>query len=538
MRVNLLCIESSVVAVGFRKMISFIESIHKDVQGYYLISSDNANLSYLAKLFRTDNSKNEGTVQHRQIMVREVAETLAQGDIVGFSSYTQDAEITKQILREVKSINPKAFTIWGGIHPIIDPEDAILHADAICTGEGEFAIEEFLPLFKEGKDFYGTKNFWFNKNGAIIKNDFFPLANSEQMDSFPLPQYGENELVYKDGKGFVPLTEKDYLESVSLSFNTVWSIGCPYHCSYCGNTKFIENDKSYVKLRHPSVDYLIRQIKDVMHKHPHVSTIIFHDDSFMAIPRRTLKDFAEKWKREIKLPFCVTGVIPSFVQEDKMAILVDAGMNRLRMGVQSGSDRILEFYQRPNKPGLIIKAAMIISKFKDYLIPPSYDIILDNPIETKQDVKDTLILLYDMPRPFSLNIYSLRIIPNTVLHQQMKEEGIDLEGIAGESYLYHAPTFANAMIYLLAMWKPPQWLFAYLLKFARPYTEKQQHFSFLILFLRYLYLVVRVCRHLRLMDFSVRTTRFAGRVGWVLWKLGFLRVWKNRVLKSYTLNKA
>ena len=47
----------------------------------------------------------------------------------------------------------------GGIHPIIVPEDAIQHADAICTGEGEFAFAEFFDAFKNGRDYLRFMDF-------------------------------------------------------------------------------------------------------------------------------------------------------------------------------------------------------------------------------------------------------------------------------------------------------------------------------------------------------------------------------------------
>ena len=63
------------------------------------------------------------------------------------------------------------------------------------------------------------------------------------------------------------------------------------------------------------------------------------------------------------------------------------------------------------------------------MIPPDYDIILDNPVETREDVVDNLNLLYDLPRPFTLNVYSLRTIPNTELERQLKELNISISEI-------------------------------------------------------------------------------------------------------------
>ncbi len=506
MKIKLLAIESGLMALGLRKVTSHLKTIHSDVQAYFLSSGNHLSIGK-AFLLKKANSD-----QFDASMIRDIAEPLADADILGISSYTNLAELTKRIITEIKSINPDIYLIWGGVHPIMHPEDAILHADAICTGEGEFAFANFLDAYIDGRDYYDTKNFWFKKNGEIIRNDFLPLATSEEMNQLPFPLYGENELIYRPGKGYSPITVKDHIQNSGLAYNTVWSIGCPYHCTYCGNTKFIENDKNYKKLRHPSVDYLVGQVKDAITKHPHISTVVFYDDSFMAIPKRTLREFADKWKQEINLPFCVQGVIPSFVKEEKFEILVEAGMNRVRMGIQSGSDRILEFYQRPNKPGLIHNAATIITKFKDHMIPPAYDIIVDNPIETKEDVEATLNLLYNLPHPFTLNVMSLRILPNSMMERQFEELGVKIDKYL--DFAYHAPTVANIMVYILAIFRPPKWLFEYLLKHSKPFTEKQPQFSTILLTVRTLYLAVRGFHHIRSIDFSL----FTGGIGWFFWK--------------------
>ena len=125
----------------------------------------------------------------------------------------------------------------------------------------------------------------------------------------------------------------------------------------------------------------------------------------MALKYEVLEEFCKLWKEEVKMNFAIYGIIPTYVREDKVALLVDAGMNRARMGIQSGSDNILEFYKRPTKLHRIKEATEILNKFKKYMIPPAYDIILENPIETPEDTRATVDLIYNLPRPFTLNIY-------------------------------------------------------------------------------------------------------------------------------------
>jgi anaerobic magnesium-protoporphyrin IX monomethyl ester cyclase len=420
----------------------------------------------------------------------------------------------------LRTIDASTFIVWGGIHPIIHPEDAIgAEVDAICTGEGEFAFEEFFTKFSNGHDYTGVRNFWFkgDRDGEIIRNEFLPLMTTDQMETLPFPQYGaKTERIHEPGKGFVPTTKDDYLRNFSLNYQTVWSIGCPFHCSFCGNTKFIANDPQYKRVRHPSARYVVEEIKSVRKTFPFVSQVSFHDDSFMAIPYRELEQFAELWREELGIPFTVYGVIPNYVKQEKFEMLTWAGMHRVRMGIQSGSQQILDFYKRPTPPSRILEAGEVIGSFAGkYHIPPAYDIIVDNPIETRQDVIDTLELLYEIARPYTLYIYSLKIIPNTELERAMTERGIDLDGISS-SYAIIPLRAANLLLYVLAVWRPPRWLFDRLLRFVKPSSEPQRTYPRLGMILRSIYVGKRALDHMRFVDFSV----LPGRSGYVLWRLG------------------
>ena len=263
MKISFVSIEDGITALGFRKMASFARSIHPSTEVCYLPLTNAYNpLRFLFKPGEHDRVYSDADLD-------SIASHFAKSDLVCFSSMTAYSDLTKEIIQLTKKINPKTYIIWGGIHPIVHPEDAIEYPDAICVGEGETAFKLFLSSFEERGDYTSTKNFWFNHNGTVIRNDFLPLHTSEEMDQFPFLLYADNELIFKHGKGFIPQNTNDYLSSYGLgnTYMTIWSIGCPYKCSFCANTKFIENDKNYRKLRHPSVDYIIAEVKDVLKKH-------------------------------------------------------------------------------------------------------------------------------------------------------------------------------------------------------------------------------------------------------------------------------
>lgn len=105
MKINLVCLEDNLIAVGFRKMATFTAAINPDTHNYFITLANN--LSPLEALLNKVSQSAEVDAS----LIRQIAEPIARADIVGFSSMTSHAELTKQIIRAVKLINPKAFII-------------------------------------------------------------------------------------------------------------------------------------------------------------------------------------------------------------------------------------------------------------------------------------------------------------------------------------------------------------------------------------------------------------------------------------------
>ena len=522
---RIVSIEDGIDNLGFRKFSAYVKQIHPNTEVLYVPTG---NLRNVIKVWSEKEARNLSDEQ-----IHSVAKYIAKGDIIGFSSMTQYSNIVYRIISKIRKLNPSAYIIWGGIHPIVEPEDAIKHADAICTGEGEFAFKIFLELFKNGKDYTTTPSFWFKQNSTIIKNRNLPLMKSEEMDKLPPLTYEDGELIYQTGKGFKKIDYNDFIRYTGLGYNAIWTIGCPLHCSFCANTKFIEYDSNYRKLRHSSPQTMINEVKRVVSKHPHISTVSFYDDSFLNLPYAKLEEFCNLWKKEVNIPFVVLGIVPNYVREEKIAILVDAGMNRLRMGIQSGSENILEFYRRPTKLNRIKEATEIFYKFRKYILPPIYDIILENPVEATEDTRATVDMLYEMPRPYTLNIFALRVIPNTTLAKDIKDKGIHVPEITKSFYVDYHRTMGTCLVFALTFWKIPRWLYKILRNKIYPAHMKQPHYPIFYWFCRTGYFMRRGFDHIRFMDFSL----IPGKPGYYLWKFGVISFWRRFVLKSYTLPK-
>lgn len=507
-------IEEGVTALGFRRIAAIARQLNPKT-GIYFITPGNL-YSLLTHLLPSQQRK------FSEIDIKIIAKELAKTDLLCFSSMSPSAEYIIKIIQAVRKINPKVFVLWGGVHCILYPEEAIKDADAICTGEGEIPFQQFYQSFARKKSLLKTPGMWLRVNQKIIKNPNLELNTSEKLNIFPHFFYDYSCLIYDlKTQKFRQFNKSDYLNCNGLTYRTIWSIGCPYSCIYCANNAFTNLNPNYRIIRHPSVEYLIEEIEIGLKIYPFCSTVLFLDDNFIALPLELICHFAKVYKERINLPFVVIGLHPNLITKEKIEVLAKAGMNRGRMGIQSGSKKILAFYNRPTPIKNIKKSALILAKAaqKYNMIPPAYDIISDNPIETRQDIIQNLRLLYNLARPYTLTVFSLRVFPKTQLYEYFQQHpSIDIR-FQTSSYLDTRQTLTNILIYLLATFKPPKIVFNFLLGHVKGYQEAQYLHHTAYWLIKSFYLTVRGISHLKRLDF----TTLVGPFGYYLWKLGIIR---------------
>lgn len=111
-------------------------------------------------------------------------------DVVGFSIDTSVIDKAIEMAKEVKKILPNIFIIFGGPHPTICPDESIEiePIDAICVGEGEYAMLELCNQLKNRETIKNIQNLWVKYNGEIIKNPQRPYL--QDLDSIPLDREG------------------------------------------------------------------------------------------------------------------------------------------------------------------------------------------------------------------------------------------------------------------------------------------------------------------------------------------------------------
>lgn len=322
------------------------------------------------------------------------------------SFFKMASEITERIRKELG-----VPVIWGGTHPNVAPEECIQIADMICLGEGEYPMLNLAQRISEGQDIHDIQNLWVRNGKEVTRNSLGMLIRD--LDSLPFPDYGI------DGKYFI---EKDAVSSDpalhTFNLNILASRGCPYHCTYCCNSIFRKNHKGKgPAIRRRTVENVIGEIEYLRDKFPNLKRVDFIDEVF-AWDKSWTSKFCSQYKEKVNLPFhCFQH--PNMVDKDILGMLKGAGLERVDIGIQSGSERVRkEVFERPVSDEILLKAARFIS---DLNMIPFYDLIVDNPFETEDDKRLGLYFMLKLPRPFYLWMFPLIYFPNTPLTKKALE---------------------------------------------------------------------------------------------------------------------
>ncbi|MBN1384050.1 MAG: B12-binding domain-containing radical SAM protein [Elusimicrobia bacterium] len=351
-------------------------------------------------------------------------------DIIGISTRSTFFPVAKDITVKLKQ-TVNAPVIWGGAHPTICPEESIQFADMICVGEGEKLIAELADRISKRGDITTIEGLWTKRNGTIIKNE--PQTLLEDLNTLPMPYFEDNDAYSIENN---TLSEGDPYYNENLThYNFMTSRGCPFHCAFCSNSilkKIFEKKGSFIRYR--SVDNVIEELKLAKNKLKKLEVISSNDEVFGS-KKEWLKEFCERYKKEINLPFHCD-IHPAFANENTISMLKEAGLRTITMGMQSGSEKIrAQLYGRQTSETELRKIAGI---FKKYKVFPFYDLIFDNPLETEEDIRKTFHFMLSLPRPFRINMYSLQHHPRTELTERLLKDKListdDIDGISMKGF--------------------------------------------------------------------------------------------------------
>lgn len=322
-------------------------------------------------------------------------------DVIGITAMTMKFGSVVKSAEICKKVRPDAKVIVGGPHVTDWPEICLQsqYIDFCVSGEGEESIVKLLEAIKNSfTDYLEISGVSFKKNGQIVLRKHTPYIRD--MDKYPYP-------------GRELLLNQDRYTSEDMGV-IMTSRGCPYKCGFCSHPP---------KVRYRSLDNVIEEIKYVKEKYG-TQQFAIKDDSFTVNRKRTMQFCEMLVKEKIDINWdCTTRV--NLIDDELLDIMQKAGCNTIKVGIETGSERILKEVDKGVTFEQMKKAADMLNKHGIFW---SAYFMYGLPTETKEDMLKTLGFMKILNPPYAgLGLYAP--MPNTYLWNKGLELGLINSGV-------------------------------------------------------------------------------------------------------------
>ncbi|MBU2633707.1 MAG: B12-binding domain-containing radical SAM protein [Nanoarchaeota archaeon] len=345
--------------------------------------------------------------------------------LVGVSLMTSMLKDSLNCANLIRKINPKTKILFAGPHPTIMPEETLRNknVDAVVLCEGELTI---VDLIKNSLDFKNVKGLWYKEKGKIVRN--LPREPINNLDNLPFP---EHKLILTEDY-FKNWFQMDVSVGKLRGTNIITSRGCPYNCSYCQPTlKSIFGDK----IRKRSPKNIIEELKFLKKKYK-INSFFFQDDTFIFDKKWVLEICDELIKNKLNLKWGCN-VRANLVTKNLLSKMKSAGLVKVALGIESGSQRVLDdVYHKGITLEQVRNAVNII---KDLDISCRGYFMMGAPTETEEEIKKTIKFANSLgvdEATFSITTP----LPHTHLYEKTK--GMIIKDVEEFDY-YKNPVYSN-----------------------------------------------------------------------------------------------
>ncbi len=323
-------------------------------------------------------------------------------DIVGITSDTKQFPHAMDISRAAKKAG--CTVVIGGVHPSsvhmevqeIDSVDFVVH------GEGELTFYELVRTLESKGNLSNVKGISYMVNGTVSKTHRRELILNP--DKLPFPARHLIDIEAYNKRGFKYGGER--LVAMISS-----SRGCPYDCFFCA-VPFVSGRK----WRSRSVDSIMAEIDELYNRYGY-RAIVFSDDNF-TISTKRVKELCKRIleKRYDLWWWCMSSPNTLIKNEDMVELMARAGAKTVFIGVESGSEKTLEEFNKKMDTSTAEKAVAVLKKY-------GIEIYASYIIGGINDNASSILRTIKFARKLDTNVAQFSILtpyPGTVLYEKLK----------------------------------------------------------------------------------------------------------------------
>jgi len=316
-----------------------------------------------------------------------------------------------------KRLFPQTPIIVGGIHVTIHARDILTHCptiDWLALGEAEETIVQLVQTIRSGSDAWDEiDGFAYRSRGKVIVNAKQHYIHD--IDQIPFPAYDLVDVAdyYVDTSLWYNPRQLEFKASIPI----ITSRSCPQRCTFCSMYRAMGP-----RWRARSAENVVNEIEFMVRGYgqTHFS---FMDDNFTFDKDRTLAICREIVKRGLNIQFeTPNGLSMKTLDKEVLDALVEAGLIRVSLAIESGSDFIRNRIMRKNLSQEKIYEVIRLTKSYAQLYVKAF-FIIGMPEETLHTLEQTyeMIQSIDVDRVYIQNVLPF---PGTSLFTQTVRDGL------------------------------------------------------------------------------------------------------------------
>jgi radical SAM superfamily enzyme YgiQ (UPF0313 family) len=333
-------------------------------------------------------------------------------EIVGVTAMTTKFGAALRTVDLIKEYMGNVPVVVGGPHATLLPDQTFKSrsVDVIVRDEGEVTFRALLQALERKDDLDGIEGVSYRVNGEVCHNAPRPLATDLDQIPFPARDLLRNQASYS---------------SVDMGV-LMASRGCPFNCSYCCHLWGR-------KVRFRSVDNVLEEIKLVRGRYG-TTQFEFKDDSFTVNKKWTIALCDRIIAERLSINWgCSTRV--NLLDEELVEKMKAAGCNAVKVGIETGSERILKETDKGVTFEQMRKAASLLNKHS--LFWSGY-FMMGLPMETEEDVRRTYAFMKEL-NPYYAGLGVYNPFPKTKLFDQGVRMGLLHEDVELEHFFTTNP---------------------------------------------------------------------------------------------------
>jgi radical SAM superfamily enzyme YgiQ (UPF0313 family) len=321
---------------------------------------------------------------------------IIDSDVLGISMLAAVRSQGYNIINEVKKLYPEKKIILGGAFPasIANTLFEKYPIDAIIAGEGEKGI---VYLCNEWKNNKKVKQRIYNFDLLDINNIPFPAWHHTKFEWWDMqiakarPNWTINGVKIGDAK-WSPI---------------IASRGCFGRCTFCNAFKHWN-----YKIRFRTGKNIANEIEELVTKH-NVTLFSFDDDAFPINKQQCLELCQEIKNRNLKIAWKADTRIDR-MDKEMLEAMKEAGCFMLAVGIESGSPTIIKNIKKNVD---LEKAKETIKLIKDVGIIAYTLLMIGNPGETEETIKETIKFLEETKPNIYSYVCGVMVVPGTEMQQ-------------------------------------------------------------------------------------------------------------------------